>query len=296
MNIIFLEIIFLFQLISVELKEKEIHTNTSKTNNKEQKIELLELNDSNFDLVIQNGKNNRWLILFYLQTCYHCSRARTIINRILEFQEYKIINNIKFASIEIENNTKTNIRFNISQVPYIILVENNTMFEFDNYANEKNLINFIETNFTNVTNELKSFPSRNIFKYYYKKFDNSLTFVLEEVNTFLKSKNINFKFNAITFILGYTIFCFIFWMIVIYGFMKCCAPNSKKKKQKKNIVENKDNIEKNTTSIEEKNNNENEDTKKIIEEKKEEEYKEKNINKEDSTDKEFKKGKKKKKE
>ena len=170
------------------------------------------------------------------------------------------------------------------------------MIEFDNYANEKNLINFIETNFTNVTNELKSFPRRNIFKYYYKKFENSLAFVLEEVNNYLKTKNINFKFNAITFILCYTILCFIFWIIVIYGYMKCCISNSKKKKQKKNIVDNKDNIEKNTKDIDEKNNNENEDTKKKIEEKKEEEYKEKNKNKEDGIDKEFKKGKKKKKE
>ena len=187
MNIIFLELIFLFQLISVELKEKDNYDNSSKSNNKNEKIEILELNDSNFDLVIQNGKKNRWLILFYLETCYHCSRARTIINRILEFKEYKIINNIKFASIEVENNTKANIRFNVSQVPYIILVENNTMIEFDNYANEKNLINFIETNFTNVTNELKPFPTRNIFKYYYKKFDNSLAFVIDGINTYLKS-------------------------------------------------------------------------------------------------------------
>ena len=254
MNIIFLELIFLFQLISVELKEKDIYDNSSKSNNKNEKIEILELNDSNFDLVIQNGKKNRWLILFYLETCYHCSRARTIINRILEFKEYKIINNIKFASIEVENNTKANIRFNVSQVPYIILVENNTMIEFDNYANEKNLINFIETNFTNVTNELKPFPTRNIFKYYYKKFDNSLAFVIDGINTYLKSKNINFKFNAITFILSYIILCFIFWMVVIYGFMKCF---SKKKTPKKNLVYNKNIKESNVSDIEERNNNEN---------------------------------------
>ena len=243
MNIIFIEIIFLFQLILVELKEKDIHANSSNTYNKEDKMELLELYDSNFDLVIQNGKKNRWLILFYLETCYHCSRARTVINRILEFKEYKNINNIKFASIEIEKNKKANIRFNISQVPNIILVENNTMIEFDNYANEKNLINFIETNFTNVTNELKPFPARNIFKYYYKEFGNSLTYVLEEVNNYLKSKNINFKFNAITFILCYTILCFIFWMIVIYGFMKFCSLKSKKKEQKNKYGDNKNNIE-----------------------------------------------------
>ena len=305
MNIIFIQILFLFQLISVELKEKtnaDSSKESDNSNNKGEINELLELNDSNFDLIIQNGKNNRWLILFYLETCYHCYRARTVINRILELKDYKIINNIKFASIEIGNNTKINIRFNISQVPYIVLVENNTMIEFDLYANEKNLVNFIETNFSNVVNDTKPFPKRNIFKYYYKQFENSLKYVLDQVNNYLKSKNINFKFNAITFIIGYTILCFAFWIIVILLFMKCFGS---KKNVKKNILKNNDkNKSEENAKIDEKAKtnindiNENEDMKKIREEKKEEEFKEKNkdnIDNNDNNSKEFKKGRRKKK-
>lgn len=273
MYINFIQILFLFQLILVGLKEIKINTNSSKVNNKEKINKILELNDSNFDLVIQNGRNNRWLIVFYLEACVYCYKAKTVLNRILELKEYKNINNIKFASIELSNNTKTNIRFNISQVPHIILVENNTMIEFNIYPSYKNFINFIETNFTNIAKGLKTFPKRNIFKYYYKKFESSISGVLNDVNNHLKSKNINFKFNPITFILFYILLCVAFWMIIFYGFIKCSG--KKNHKIIKNFQNNdrEEQLIKNGDNNDNSGKNENEDIKK-------EEINKKEVNKE----------------
>ncbi len=308
MNFKLMLIIFLIQIIYIELKEDYNNSDLSKTNETEGQNELLELNDSNFDSTIQNGNNNRWLILFYLQTCYHCYRAKTVLNRILELKEYEIINNIKFASVEVSNNPKCNVRFNVEKIPYIVLVENNNMLELDSYISEAKILDFIKTNFTNVTNDLKPFPQYSIIKFYYRMFANSLYYALDKCNSFLESKNIKFRFNLITLISSYVFVCFIFWFILLYIFMKCFMRNNKNKAKNKKKVEknklNKDNnkneLDKNTNETNGNNGDDNinnEEKKKIREENKEKEEKmKKNKESEKNKDKNTIKQKKKKKE
>ena len=283
MKLISNHIIFFFLLLIIELKTNNNNNSETPNINEKDKLEqIIELDDSNFDLIIQKGSNNRWLILFYLETCYHCQRARTVLNRILELREYKKINNIKFASIEVEKNPKCNDRFYSSRVPYIILVENNTMIEFDLYASESNLINFIETNFTN-NSDTKPFPKYSIFKFYYRTFNTSLYYVSEEINNYLESKNIKFKFTPLTLLGSYIVFCFILWTIVILIVLKCFG--IKKKKMKKNRIISDENNKNNKASNEEDNNHEenkeiknnNEESKKLIEENKIEEETENKI-------------------
>ena len=311
MKVIFIHLIFFFQIL-LNIKSKENINETEQLENKTEKIEqVLDLDDSNFDSIIQNGKYNRWLIIFYLETCYHCYRARSVLNRILELRDYQNINNIKFASVEVEKNSKCNDRFKITQVPYIILVENGTMIEFDSYANEKNLINFIGTNFTNITNDLKSFPSFNLLKYYYHIFENSIDYVVQEINNFLESNNINFKITPLTLVLSYIVFCFIIWSLVIFIVLKYFdkKKNNTKKNENENdsSINNKENnnnnkindnkIEKKINKNINKDNDTNDEEKKIMREKmkEKEKYKENN-DKDTNINKEIKKEKKKKKE
>ena len=184
MNAHFILILILISLIQVELIEINNITYIQKSSENQEKYtvpEVIELNDSNIDSIIKDGIYNRWLILCYLETCYHCERARQVLNDILESGNYPIINNIKFAQIEVQKNIKSNIRFNISKVPYTILVENNTMYELELYPSEKNLLNFIGTDFRNVTKDIMPFPHMNIFKYYYAIFDNSVSEIVKEV-------------------------------------------------------------------------------------------------------------------
>ena len=276
MNIIFIQIII---FLIVELKGDNIESNISA-----EIIEILEINDSNFDSIIQNGNNNRWLILFYLETCYHCYRARRLLNTILELKKYKEINNIKFASIEVKKNSKANIRFNITKVPYIILVENNTMLELDSYSNEKNLINFIETNFNNVTKDLIPFPTLNILQYHYILFINSLNSITDIINDYLESKNLNFKFNLLTLILAYILFCFILCYSIVYIYFKCLNSKknnlNKKKINSQKIVKNdKNNVNNINKEINDMDKVENEEAKKLKEEINEKEDKENKNNK-----------------
>ena len=264
-----IQIFFFLMKLEIELSEgKSIKSNQETNQKKEQKSELINLNDKNFNYYINDGKYNRWLILFYSQTCYFCDRALQILNNILYKNQFKIVNSIKFGKIDVSENDVINFRFNISQVPHIIMIENSSMIELDFYPNENNFLNFIESNFSD---SLKVFPipKNNYFKYYYMSMENSIFFFVNQVNNFLKSFNINYAINPIIFILIYIILCIIFWTIIFKAFMKCCGNKKKEKIEESinsgNVKENKNNL---NVKENESNGNENEKIKDIKEEKK----------------------------
>ena len=159
-----------------------------------------DLNDLFFDYMIRDGKIYRWFILFYSKTCGHCMRAKREIKKV--FEELKSNDSLRFAQIEAYDNTMTNVRFNITGVPYIIIVENNTMHELDLYPNYENLKKFIFTNFSEVKDELKPFPKKVRFHYVaWVIFKQTLDSVTASVNKFLTKKNIKIQFNPYAFIL-----------------------------------------------------------------------------------------------
>lgn len=306
MNVHFILILILLSLIKVEFIDINDTTFIPKfTENQEKDTipKMIELNDSNIDSIIKDGIYNRWFILCYLETCYHCQRARQVLDDILESGNYPVINNIKFAQIEVQKNIKSNIRFNISKVPYIILVENNTMHELELYPSEKNLLNFIGTDFRNVTTDIKPFPHMNIFKYYYAIFDYSVSEIVKKINDYLKAKNIFFEFNSLTFILSYVILCSAISILLISAIMKCFTSKKNKNKINKLQIKNENDREKEKDKEKENDNTNNnsiesEEIKKVREEEKEKEKKDAIIKKEekDNNNRENKKEKKKKKE
>ena len=255
MNIIFIQIFFFLLLFSIELNENS-NANHDNVIKKEQKSELINLTDRNFNSFVINGKYNRWLILFYIESCYHCERALHILNKILDRNKFEAKNNIKFGKIDVSINTQINFRFNISQVPEIIMIENDTMIELDLYPNERNLLNFIESNFSNSLN-IFPLPKNDLLKYYYLSFNNSLSFFVYKINDILQSYNINYTINPIIFVMLYIIFCIIFWFIIIKGYIKCCP--YQKKEVLNNTLNNKIQTEKKNKN---KNKNDNKEEKK----------------------------------
>ena len=239
MNFLLVQIFFFFVLIKIELGER-INPNKNNKIIKEEKSEIYILNDNNFNSFVKDGKDNRWLIIFFTESCYHCERAIQILNNILYKNKFRTINNIKFGKIDIEKNSKTNFRFNISEVPYIIMIENNSMVELIFYPNENNLLNFIGSNFSQWKN-IFPIPKNNLFRYYYIYFKNSINFLVNNINAFLKSSNINYDINPIVFILLYIIFCIIVWTILIKGYDKICG--HKKKEDMNNLINKNQNID-----------------------------------------------------
>ena len=189
-------------------KEEEGYYSSSK---------IHELNDITFDYIIRDGKIYRWFIIFYSRSCGHCKRAKKEISKI--FETYNNISNLRFAQIEAYQNTVTNIRFNISGVPYMILVENGSMYEMDLFPNYENLKDFIFTNFTEVEGDLKPIPRKVKFAYVaWVILKQTLDDVTNNFNIFLSNKGIKFQFNTYGFIgciLGLIILC-------CWGMIHCC--------------------------------------------------------------------------
>ena len=225
-------LIYLLLIIFI-LSKKEPNNVTSETNqknnneNKEQEThdenfykgivpngKIYELNDYIFDVVVQQGNIYRWFLILYSKTCGYCRRARNQISKL--FLEYKNNDTIRFGEIEVGDNIMTHIRFNINGVPYIILVENNTIYEMDLYPNYENLKKFVSTDFNDVKNETKIFPTP--VKFYYvawKMFCQSVQGLIEKINNFLKRKfGLNIKLTPIVIVI-----------IVVSTILGCCVCN-----------------------------------------------------------------------
>ena len=256
MNYILVQIFFLLLQFNIEINEV-LNTNKNSQPKKEQKSEIIILNDNNFNSFVKDGRDNRWLIIFFSESCYYCNRAIQILNNILYKNQFKSVNNIKFGKIDISINTKINFRFNISEVPYIALIDNNSMIELNLYPNEKNLLNFIESNLSQWKNKF-NIPKNNLLKYYYMSFDNSISIFVNNINNFLKSRHINYSMNSIVFMLLYIVLCIIFWTIIFKGCIICiiCCGHKKKEDSNNNInneeINDKNNVEENINDKDEK--------------------------------------------
>ena len=256
MNYILVQIFFFLLQFNIEINEV-LNTNKNSQPKKEQKSEIIILNDNNFHTFVKDGRDNRWLIIFFSESCYYCNRAIQILNNILYKNQFKSVNNIKFGKIDISINTKVNFRFNISEVPYIALIDNNSMIELNLYPNEKNLLNFIESNLSQWKYKL-NIPKNNLLKYYYMSFDNSISIFVNNINNFLKSRHINYSMNSIVFMLLYIVLCIIFWTIIFKGCIICiiCCGHKKKEDSNNNInneeINDKNNVEENINDKDEK--------------------------------------------
>ena len=256
MNYILVQIFFFLLQFNIEFNEV-LNTNKNSQPKKEQKSEIIILNDNNFNSFVKDGRDNRWLIIFFSESCYYCNRAIQILNNILYKNQFKSVNNIKFGKIDISINTKINFRFNISEVPYIALIDNNSMIELNLYPNEKNLLNFIESNLSQWKNKF-NIPKNNLLKYYYMSFDNSISIFVNNINNFLKSRHINYSMNSIVFMLLYIVLCIIFWTIIFKGCIICiiCCGHKKKEDSNNNInneeINDKNNVEENINDKDEK--------------------------------------------
>ena len=258
---------------------------------------IYSLNDLNFDTILQNGNYYKWLVILYSETCGHCEHARKEIRKI--FHKYKNSTTIRFAEIEININHMTDIRFDyVDGVPYIFLLQNNSLYEMDLYPSEKNLIKFLETDFKDVKHELKSFPSKvGLIQIGWFMFKSAFRGVTEGINELLYIYGFEFQFTPLLFVLMIIMIILLIFILDYFCCSKCCPDEKIKKELIKKINEiNEEQNKKNNKKENEKNKELNEEEK-IEREKEKEKEKEKNKNEENKQNIEEKnKGKKKKKE
>ena len=248
----------------IESENLNIKSNTSYLLNNQ----IYSLNDMTFDAILQKGNKYKWLVILYSQTCGHCEHARQEIRKVL--LQYKNSTTIRFAEIEINWNRMTDIRFDVDGVPYIFLLQNNSIYEMELYPNEKNLIKFIETDFKDVVNELKPFPpivpAYKVFFITIKKIFQGLT---EGVNELLEIYGYKFQFTPLLLILSIILFFISICTLEYYCCSKCCPEEIKKENEDK-IKENEDEGKDKNDENNKKEIKENKENKEITEEEKRE--------------------------
>ena len=232
--------------------------------------EVFLLNDLTFDLILQNGNNYKWLVILYSETCGHCQHARRDLRKILP--QYRYSNTIRFAEIEINRNPMTNLRFDIEGVPYIFLLQNNSIYEMDLYPNQNNYKTFIETDFKNLTaEELKPFPPMvPILKFGWLFLQNFFNVITNSINEILYDMGYEYEFTSLLLLMAFVTFFASICILEYFCCYKCC-PDEEKKEFKK-----KEEIKKEKEEKEDKKENENN------EEKEKEDEKEDKVNIEDT--------------
>ena len=252
----FLLLLILTSLITAkdEEKNKEPETNKTEKENEPEDDEEMEddfkpnekifsLNDLTFELVINKGIDHKWFLMLYSETCGHCRMARENINLILnEIQSNKTnisstyTKNLYFAEIEVTRNHYTSARFKISGVPYIVLIQNNSMYELNLYPNEKNLRDFIQTDFSKVKDELIPLPPRiNLLKFAWQFIADAFAGVTMQINEILYYNDFGFVFSPATLIFVIVMFMVIIGVLEYYICVKCCVEKEKAKKKEHKI-------------------------------------------------------------
>ena len=214
-------------------------------------------------MILQKGNNYKWLVILYSQTCGHCQDARRAIRKV--FPNYRNSTTIRFAEIEITRNPMTNMRFEIEGVPYIFLLQNNSIYEMDLYANERNLKKFIETDFNNVTEELKPFPPMvAVHKVGWEIAKNVVRVITNGINEMLYDAGYEIEFTPLTLFLSIISFFASICLIEYFCCLRFC-PDDDEKKEKDKEAENAEKKENEEDKEDDKEKKENEENKNKIE-------------------------------
>ena len=161
----------------------------------------------------------------------------------------------------------TNMRFNIDGVPYIFMLQNNTMYIMDLYPSQKNLIKFLETDLLNfLPEEKKPFPPMaDLNKHGWDRIKEILEEITDNTNELLYNNGIKLQFTPlfliITFILTMIILCLLEYLCCL----KFCPEdeiiekiektNNKSHKTEKNKKNEKNKNNKENNNLEDKENN-----------------------------------------
>ena len=216
--------------------------------------DIYSLNDLTFDMVLRGGNFYKWFVILYSETCGHCEHARREIRKI--FPDYKNSTSIRFAEIEINKNHLTNMRFDIEGVPYIFLLQNESIYEFDLFPSVKNLKTFIETDFKEVEEDLKPFPQMVPgFKVALVVLTNIFRGITNMINDLLWDWGFEFEFTPMLLFLSFIGFIVFICILEFYCCAKWCPdeekPKKKKKKNRKKLEEEKKKVEEEKKKIEE---------------------------------------------
>jgi hypothetical protein len=208
------------------------------------KIEIKEINDSNIDSVLGDGTGSNWLLMFYLDSCPHCKNANDVFRKIsyrTELEEEDApVKNLQIGKVECNGNNWACLRFNVTRVPLIVMLQNDKMFELDTYVTEDKLYNFIVEDKL-VSQGEKIPPILGWTGIVFRIFEESVSMMNSQIQEFLDTQlQLNIQWNTnYTILLLINVLLIILtieYMIVSFCFRKKVKPAVQPEKKEENIV------------------------------------------------------------
>jgi thiol-disulfide isomerase/thioredoxin len=186
--------IFICLFFKINTNPNKINKNLFHSNNKLNNLNsnILPLSTNNFSSIMSKKKNSdKYLIIFYTNLCENCQNAIKTIEKVSN--QFKNNKNIQFFKINCEENMLLSFQFNVTNIPYIILFENNKIYEFVNIPTFSNFINFINEKKTFF--DSKKIPKINYSNLIYKFYIEFIEVVNNKINFWLKCYKINIKIS-----------------------------------------------------------------------------------------------------
>lgn len=196
---------------------------------------LYNLTTQSFDVNISKDPKVKWLIVFWVPQCNVCTKAVKMIEE--EVVPYFVFETkVHFSFINCDDNVWLATRFNITMVPYIILIKNEKMVEMKNIPTKDSIMEFI---FEMALENMKPIPKPFSYLNMLSSLMGELFYVVKEnIQNQLDLYHISFiKWeNYMTGILLFLAFILILLIEIIIFFI-CCnrkgnKPNIKMKENK----------------------------------------------------------------
>ena len=108
------------------------------------KIMILEGDQLDSQIKLASETNYKLFFLFYVNNCEYCNMALKIL-KTQEIKNFEDEDEISFGSINLDEqkNVWFGLRFNVTRIPYIILIENKKMYLYQKNFEAKEVIKFI---------------------------------------------------------------------------------------------------------------------------------------------------------
>ncbi len=184
--------------------------NTSEVEEQD-KIQIYDLNDSNFESHVDNGYNNPWLIIFSIDSCPYCRNAKIHLENISMNPDSISNSNIRLARLDCDSNIFACYRFKISRVPYIVIIDSNKMFELNEYPSYDNIVRFINSK-KDYDQGLEIPPNMGYLELAYKSLEDVILLLNSTIEGYLRNNlNMNIDWKSeytimlMLFILGITV-------------------------------------------------------------------------------------------
>lgn len=208
-NASFLLVFFFFSLFHQTLEIKQI---------------MIYEGDS-FDTALQNSikERKKLFVIFYINHCSYCAHSIKVLKEQV-IKNYDDEDEIEFGSVNLDkqSNVWLGVRFNITKIPFIILIENKRMYKFrEQLFEEPIVLKFIndEKNFEDSFDIPESVDWGTKFMIVFNEFTQKIKEIMQSL---LDKYKINIQWNnTMTYILlAFAIMILLFLEYKLLGFIK----------------------------------------------------------------------------